>query len=226
MPVAANRHIRSIYLGAALAIASVMFLGFARNYYLRAWLGTRAISFMVHVHGLVMTAWVLLFVTQTLLIAKHRVDLHRKLGIVGVALAAVVLGLGVFTIANSIERQNPGANATLFMELFVAFDGISLLVFAGLVLAGVIYRQRREIHKRLMLIAMISLLPPAYGRLIANLTHDNVELMVLGMMYATALSCLLLDAWRHRRVHPAFAIGSVLVIASSQLTYFAQIYTP
>ncbi len=213
-------------MGAALAIASVMFLGFARNYYLRAWLGTRAISFMVHVHGLVMTAWVLLFVTQTLLIAKHRVDLHRKLGIVGVALAAVVLGLGVFTIANSIERQNPGANATLFMELFVAFDGISLLVFAGLVLASVIYRQRREIHKRLMLIAMISLLPPAYGRLIANLTHDNVELIVLGMMYATALSCLLVDAWRHRRVHPAFAIGSVLVIASSQLTYFAQIYTP
>jgi hypothetical protein len=226
MAAAANRHIRSVYPGAALAIAGVMFVGFARNYYLRAWLGTRVITFMVHVHGLVMTAWVVLFVTQTLFIANHRVDLHRKLGIFGAVLAAVVLGLGVFTIVHSIERQNAGADLTLCMELFVAFDGLSLLVFAGLVLAGVLYRQRREVHKRLMLIAMISLLPPAYGRLIASVTHDNVELLVLGMMYASALSCLVVDAWCRRRVHPAFAIGSALVIASSQLTYFAQIYTP
>ncbi len=213
-------------MGAALAIASVMFVGFARNYYLRAWLGTRVISFMVHIHGLVMTAWVLLFVTQTLLIARHRVALHRKLGFFGAGLAAVVLGLGVFTIVHSIERQQPDADSALFLELFVAFDGISLWVFAGLVLAGVLYRRRREIHKRLMLMAMISLLPPAYGRLIANVTHDHVELLVLGLMYASALSCLLLDAWHHRRVHPAFAIGGALVIASCQLTYFAQTYIP
>lgn len=225
MAVSDDQQSRGLYAGAALAIAAVMFVGFSRNYYLRAWLGTRVISFMVHVHGLVMTAWVVLFVTQTLLIAKHRVDLHRKLGIFGAGLAAVVLGLGVFTIIHSIERQKPDADSTLFMELFVAFDGISLLVFAGLVLAGLLYRQRRAIHKRLMLIAMISLLPPAYGRLIANFTHDNVELLVLGMMYASALSCLLVDAWRHRRVHPAFAIGCALVIASNQLTYFAQLIT-
>jgi hypothetical protein len=226
MAVSDNQQSRGFYSGAALVIAAVMFVGFSRNYYLRAWLGTRVISFMVHVHGLVMTAWVVLFVTQTLLIAKHRVDLHRKLGIFGAGLAAVVLGLGVFTIIHSIERRKPDADSTLFIELFVAFDGISLLVFAGLVTAGVLYRRRREIHKRLMLIAMISLLPPAYGRLIANVSHDNVEWLVLGMMYASALSCLLVDAWRHRRVHPAFAIGVALVIASNQLTYFAQIYSP
>jgi len=221
-----HRQIRSTYLGASIAIAGIMFVGFARNYYLRVWLGTRVITFLVHIHGLVMTAWVLLFFTQTLLIAKHRADLHRKLGIVGAALAALVLLLGLFTIGHSIERQKPAADAMLVIELFVAFDGISLLVFAALVLAGVLHRQRPEIHRRLMLIAMISLLPPAYGRLIANVTHHNVELLVLGMMYASALSCLLVDAWRHRRVHPAFAMGSVLVIASNQLTYFAQIYTP
>ncbi len=226
MAAADNHAARGIYSGAALAISAVMFVGFARNYYLRAWLGTRVIPFMVHMHGPVMAAWVLLFVTQTLLIAKHRVDLHRKFGFVGAGLATVVLGLGVFTIGQSIERQKPGADTTLFMELFVAFDGISLLVFAGLVLTALLYRRRREIHKRLMLMAMISLLPPAYGRLIANLTHNNIELFVLGLMYASALSCVLVDAWRHRRVHPAFAIGSVFVIASSQLTYFAQTSTP
>jgi len=61
--------------------------------------------------------------TQTLLIAKHRVDLHRKLGIVGAALAVVVLALGVLTIVHSIERQILGAGLMRFMELFVASDG-------------------------------------------------------------------------------------------------------
>ncbi len=217
---------RGIYPAAAIVIACIMFAGFARNYYLRAWLGTRLITFMVHIHGLIMTAWVVLFVTQTLLIAKHRVDLHRKLGIFGAGLASVVFGLGVFTIVRSIERQQPEAGSKLFMELFVAFDGISLLVFACLVLAGVIFRRRREIHRRLMLLAMISLLPPAFGRLIANITHDNVQLIVLGLMYASVLACLLLDAWRRRRVHPAFAVGGCMIIVSNQLTYFAQINTP
>jgi len=77
-----------------------------------------------------------------------------------------------------------------------------------------------------MLMAMISLLPPAYVRLIANVTNDNVEMLVLGMMYASALSCLLVDAWRSRRVHPAFAIGGVLVIASNHLAYWAQTHAP
>ncbi len=80
MTAADKQTIRSIYFGAAIAIAAIMFAGFARNYYLRAWIGTRVITFMVHVHGFVMTAWVVMFVTQTLLIAKHRIDLHRKLG--------------------------------------------------------------------------------------------------------------------------------------------------
>jgi hypothetical protein len=217
---------RSIYLAAAIGIAVIMFAGFARNYYLRAWIGTRVISFMVHVHGVVMTAWVVLFVTQTLLVAKHRLDLHRKLGIVGAALAAVVFGLGVFTIARSIERHEPGASPQLFMELFVAFDGISLLVFACLVIAGLINRHRRDIHRRLMLVAMISLLPPAFGRLIAYFTHDNVELIVLCLMYACVLSCVVVDGWRHRRMHPAFVAAGLMVIAANQLTYFAQTYTP
>ncbi len=78
MAISDNQQSRGFYWGAALAFAAVMFVGFSRNYYLRAWLGTRVISFMVHGHGLVMTAWVVFFVTQTLLIAKHRVDLHRK----------------------------------------------------------------------------------------------------------------------------------------------------
>ena len=74
---------------AASAIAVIMVVGFARNYYLRTWLGTRPITFMVDVHGLAMTAWVALFLSLIALVGKRRIDLHRKLGVAGAVLAAV-----------------------------------------------------------------------------------------------------------------------------------------
>lgn len=213
-------------LACAAPITAIMFAGFARNYYLRAWIGTRPISAMVHVHGLVMTAWVSLFLTQTLLVARRRTDLHRKLGVAGAILAAVLVALGVYTIAVAIERQQPGADPKTFAEMFVAFDGASLLLFFGLVLAALFNRRRPETHRRLMLLAMVSLLPPAFGRLVAYVTHDHVFEIVLVLMCATVLSVVVVDRLRNRRTHPAFVYGGALVIGANAATYLAQMWAP
>jgi uncharacterized membrane protein YozB (DUF420 family) len=211
------------YRGAAAAIAAVMFVGFARNYYLREWLGTRPITFMVHVHGLVMSAWVVLFGFQVLFVARHRVDWHRKLGVVGAVLAAVVLVLGVYTIAQSVQRQIPRAEPAAFALDFVAFDGLVLGVFGVLVLMALLKRRRPEWHRRLMLLAMISLLPPAFGRLVAYFTREHVEIIVLGLMGLCVVACLGADSRLHRQVHPAFVLGGALVILSNVVTYLAQV---
>lgn len=210
------------YVLFALIISAITFAGFAKNFYLRAWIGTRPITAMVHVHGWFMTAWVVLFLTQTLLIAKRRSDLHRKLGIAGAFLAFVIVTLGIYTISNSIFRQHPDANLRLFSLLYVAFDGISLLLFGGLVIAALRARLSPQVHKRLMLMAMLSLLPPAYGRFVAYFTHVGIEAIVLGLMSATVLLCIAIDAVRHRRLHPTLAWCGALVIAVNILTYVAQ----
>lgn len=64
-----------------------------------------------------------------------------------------------------------------------------------------------EIHRRLMLVAMIGLLPPAFGRLVANVTHQHVEVAVLFLMFVSVLSFAALDAMRHGRLQPAFLWG-------------------
>jgi hypothetical protein len=214
---------RRLFLASALAIAAIMFAGFAKNYYLRAWLGTRAITAMVHVHGAVMTAWVALFVTQTLLVARRRTDLHRKLGIIGAFLAIIVVALGVYTIDRSIVRQHLDTGMGAYALTFAAFDGASLLLFGGFVLTALRVRSRPQTHKRLMLMAMISLLPPAFGRFVAYFTHRHVIIIVLVLMTASVLLCVCIDTVRHRRLHPAFAWGGSLVLASNLLTYLAQI---
>ncbi len=203
-----------------------MFIGFARNYYLSIWFGTHVLSPVGHVHGLLMTCWVLFFLTQSLLVSRHRLDLHRRLGRVGGALAAIVVGLGVYTILASMGRQYPDASLMARAEAFVAFDGISLLLFGGLIAAALIARRRPQIHRRLMLVAMISLLPPALGRLVAYFTHQHVEVLVLGLMSAITLTVVLIDAGARRRPHFASLFGGGAVMAANLLTYLAQIDGP
>ncbi len=210
------------FLGSALVIAVIMFLGFSRNYYLRHWLGTRNLSLTGYLHGMIMTMWVLLFLTQTFLISRRRLALHRLLGTAGAGLAIVVVIFGCYTILADIARQSPGADSKVQWETFVAFDGISLLVFGGLVATALYLRKRPEIHRRLMLVAMIALLPPAFGRLVANVTHQHVELAALFLMFVSVLSFSAFDARRHGRLHPAFLWGGAAVLISNVLTYRAQ----
>jgi hypothetical protein len=210
------------YFLSAVVIAAVIFVGFAKNFYLRAWIGTRPISVMVHVHGIVMTAWVVLFLTQTFLIAKGRGDVHRKLGVLGAWLAAVVVMLGVYTIWQSILRQQLNVSIGSFALLFVAFDGLSLLLFGSLVAVALGLRRRPNDHKRLMLMASVALLPPAFGRLVAYFTRIGVFEIVLVLMCATVLSCVALDTIRHRRLNSTLAVSGGLVIAANIMTHFAQ----
>jgi hypothetical protein len=157
---------------------------------------------MVHVHGLVMTAWIVLFLTQTLLVAKRRTDLHRRLGVAGAALAIVVVALGIYTIAGSILRRHLRTDLESLALTFVAFDGLSLLLFGGLLITALRARSQSPIHKRLMLMATVALLPPAFGRLVAYFTRIGVHEIVLALMFAAVLACIVIDTIRHRRLHP------------------------
>ena len=76
------------YPNIALVLALIVIAGFARTFYLRAWFDVPPLTLLVHLHGLVFTAWLALFVAQTRLIARNNYRLHQKLGIAGVALAA------------------------------------------------------------------------------------------------------------------------------------------
>jgi len=78
---------RRFYTAAALLAIVVVFIGFSRTYYLKAWFGAPALPLLTHVHGAVMTTWFVLFVVQTWLVSTRRVSLHRKLGTFGAVVA-------------------------------------------------------------------------------------------------------------------------------------------
>ncbi|HKR26607.1 MAG TPA: hypothetical protein VJT08_07395 [Terriglobales bacterium] len=207
----------------ALAVTVTVLAGFVPLYTIRLLRHDPNLTLLVHAHGFVMEAWIALFLTQTLLIAKHRIDIHRKLGMFGAGLALLVLVVSVPTLINAAARRSHHLHTRLLWML-AAFDGIALVVFAGLVGAAILMRRRGDYHKRLMLLATLSLLGPAFGRLTeyAKGFHGISEIGVLLLCAETVVVCALVDMARSRRLHPAFVWGGITVIGMDVATFVAQ----
>lgn len=208
------------FVGAALLIAAIIFAGFARSYYLRAWFDTPALPPLVHVHGLVMTAWIVLFLVQTLLIARHRIALHRTLGTLGVVLAALIVVIGMATLMEAAFREvhaDPNSPQAIFFLMLLCFNTVLLLLFAALVTGAILLRSRGDWHKRLMLLASLSLLAPALARLPFSLFDKNIHAVFT--MDACILLCVIIDTARHRRLHPVFAWGFPSMVVVFHVAY-------
>jgi hypothetical protein len=213
---------RRISRALAALVVLIILAGFAKNFYLRAWLGTRPLILTAWVHGFVMTAWLVLFTAQVAMVYLRRMDLHRKFGSWGAWLAAVAVGVGIVTILVRARLMYPAATPLTEATVFVAFDGLSLLLYGALVWLGWQYRPQPAIHRRLMTMAVVALCPPAFGRLVAYVRADHIQITVLGLMTLTTLIFVTVDAVRSQRLQPASWAPGVLIVLINVATYFAQ----
>lgn len=206
---------RHLYIWAAVFIPLIVLAGFARSYYLKSFFGFPALPGpLVQLHGLVMTSWVVLFVAQVWLVSARRTRLHQRLGIFGAILAALVVVVGTLTaIAGAARGTSPGPPPLQF--LVVPFG--DLLVFAILVGTALYFRRRLNIHKRLMLLAAVNLLTPAIARIPLHFIETGGALAFFGLTDLCVLACVVFDTVRHRRLHPAFLWGTLLIVASQPL---------
>jgi hypothetical protein len=214
MPIRAVGEHR-FYLLAALGLIAVTLAGFSIDADLLLHLDR--LSALVLLHGMVMFAWLAMFATQTILVAVGRVDLHRRLGIAGAVLAALLVVLGAITsiVATRLggDHLPPGAAPPVFLASALEL----LFVFSVLIGAGIGLRRRRsDWHKRLMLLATIPLLDAAIVRFIAVYTNWTFDADYLrnGLIFL----CVLIDTLRYRRLHPAFAIGAAFIFVCDQLS--------
>ena len=221
-PTGSDEADRSIYVWAALAAAAIAVTGFARTYYLKSLFAGPPLPVLLHVHGVIMTLWCILFITQTCLVAGHRVDLHRRLGVLGAALAIAVVGVGTYTTlaATASEVHRHVIGRFLFL---LGFNLINWMLFAALVGTGIAFRRRPEFHKRLMLLATVCVLAPAIARITLLFTHSGMVQMLA--FDCCLLACVIIDTIRHRRLHPAFGWGALLVVVSLHLATFAAVQT-
>jgi hypothetical protein len=121
---------------------------------------------VVHLHGVLMVTWMLLLVTQAGLVSAGNVKLHRSVGMWGIAHATAVLlmGLAIQLIASRAGMdagRDPGTDG-LYLGLLAAIG------FAIMFTLAIRNRERPQIHKRMILFAMLPVLPPGVNRFWSN----------------------------------------------------------
>jgi hypothetical protein len=205
---------RRFYLGMAFGVLAIVLIGFTPSFYLRGYVAPYApvqpMSPLIIVHGVLFSAWVLYFIAQVSLISARRVDLHRKLGILGLFLVLAIVVVGALTALHGVARQSgPPPVPPLSWLAVPLFD---LPLFVGLVSAGWYYRRNAQAHKRLMLIATISILAAALGRLPYPALPPGVR-----DPFAILLVIIPLAVWDIKtrgKLHSATWIGGTVVLMS------------
>jgi hypothetical protein len=152
------------YIGMAIVAMAITMAGFGP-----AMIDTESrkepVNLAVIAHALIFGAWLVLFLSQTILISQRKITTHKKLGYAGAVLAVLMVVSGYFT-AVTMSRRGYDLSGDLIQG---ADDPISLLAlqlgdvftFGLLVGIAVWYRRRPDIHKRLMLLATVGALMPA-----------------------------------------------------------------
>ena len=210
-----RRRERWFYIGMSIALVITVFAGFAPTYYLRPYFNTAPLMPLLHLHGFVFTSWLVLFVTQTTLVAAHRTDIHRRLGVAGGVIAVLMVLLGVTTAlvrAKQGATPLPGISPLSFLVVPLG----DMFVFSILEGAGFYFRRRPDVHKRLMLLATISILAAAIARLPFAIMRAGPPAF-FGLTDVFVVACVLYDLVTLRRIHRATALAGLFIVASQPL---------
>jgi hypothetical protein len=178
-PVAASTTFRaSFYFWMVLLMAFFVFGGFGMTY----WYPLATSTFppappVVHLHGATYFTWMVLLITQASLINVRNVALHRSLGMFGIALAMAVIIMGALITILGASRASGAAAHGIYLGI-AAVTGFALLFTLA-----IRNTHRRDVHRRLILFAMLPLLPPGIHRL--YMVPLGLKTFPVVAMYAT-----------------------------------------
>ena len=196
------------------------FLGFIPTYFHPLAAGAFKANPVVHLHGLVFFGWTLFALAQTSLIPAGRVRLHRQAGLAGISLATLLVVLGTLASLNSLRTAVAGGDGPAG-EAFLIVPLSLMATFAVLFAAAVANIDRPEWHKRLMLLATVSLLNAPIARPLLVWVWPTpptspppvwINVPACWLSYILVAVAMIHD-WRTRgRVHPVYLIGLPVLV--------------
>ena len=205
---------RWFFASMSVAIAITVFFGFAPTFYLRKYFHPEPLPWLLVLHGLVFSSWIILLFVQTTLVAASRTRVHKRLGITGGVLAVLVILVGIST-ANL--RTNVDASTGSAPLKFLTIPLGDMFVFSVLVGWAFAFRHRLGVHKRLMILATITILPAAVARLPLGFIFRIHPLAVFALSDLFIVPLFVYDRITSGRPHRASVFGSLLLVVSHPL---------
>lgn len=216
------------FLWLAMACAAIAILGFMPTYWLQLPAGTFVGSPLLHIHGVLNTAWVLFLMSQAWLVSEGRIRNHRDWGLAGIALATLVFVIGYTTAIVSLQERLARGEGDA-ARIFLATPLTAMTLFGLFTAAAIASTHRPEWHKRLMIAGTVSLIQAAAARfafLMAvghgpgvrpGLVVTPPEAMptVVGLLLQGVLVAGMVNDKRTRgSVHPAWLVALAISISA------------
>jgi len=216
-------HLRSddvFFSAMALVALIVVLIGFARTYFLAGLFRAPLPNLLVHIHAVAFTLWIILFITQISLVTARRVDLHRRLGLLGFVLAIVMIVLGTLAASDRLARHvaQPGTDTVEEVRAFYAVPLGDMLMFSAFVYLGYRNRSQPAVHKRLMWFATLSLLDAGFDRWPV---FDPYSLPVVNLICFTPLLLLMIgyDWWSTGKVQRVTVWSTIFMVVVQQMRH-------
>ena len=215
-----------ILAGLCVAIA---FTAFAGTYWLQVPAGTFVGPPLLHLHGLLFSAWTLYFLWQAALIANRRNVSHRAWGLAGISLASLMVFTGVAVTIGGVQWRIAHGQGEIG-RAFAIVPLSAMLLFAAFVTAAMVRRRRTDWHKRFMVVASVALLNAAVARFFFLVATGGggpgmrpglgpplppESALVPGLITDSVILLAMALDWRARgRVHPAYfwGLGAMLIV--------------
>lgn len=207
------------YLGYAFFGLVVIGFGFGITYVAPMIRRSFSAPWFVHLHGAFALGWVLLLIAQAQLVRGRRTPLHRRLGVVAIPLAVLIWLSGVATAVWAAERDFSPQGSAATSSLAGTFSG--LMVYLLLVMAAVALRRRPDWHKRLIVLATIQLLWPAFFRLrhwMPSIPNPDVWFAFV-MAYSPIVIAAVRDRVRWGRIHPVWLFWGPAVVLEQSIEF-------
>ncbi|MDQ6620461.1 MAG: hypothetical protein M3Z31_12340 [Pseudomonadota bacterium] len=201
----------------AVAILATVLLGFARSFFLRPlfpdWPAPQEAVF--YIHGAAFTGWIVLLLVQASLVANGRTDLHRRIGVLGAVLAALMVVLGTFAALVAARRATGFVGIPIPPLQFLAVPLFDTVIFAIFVSLGIAQRRNPQSHKRWILLATIEIITAAIARWPGVATLGPPAFFGITDLFVIALGVW---DWRTRgRLHRVTLWGGLALILSQPL---------
>lgn len=219
----ATKNLRSFYtrwffVGMAIAFPIIVALGFVPDYVLMSSSALHA-HWFAHLHGAIMTLWIVVFLAQAILAAKGNLSYHRILGLIAVALGILVwLSTIAADVRSRLANSPPEPDDSWDILLIGLYGSILFALFFGW---GMLSRKKAAVHKRLLLLATIVILQAAVDR-IRFLPGLNLAIYVRFIYLDLLLIPLVLyDLLTVKRIHKITLIGAACFILAQTAVTFA-----
>jgi len=209
----------AFFFGTTILFAAIAITGFSTTFFIPLARGAFSAPPVIYVHGLLLFGWLLLLIVQSSLVRHRQLVLHRRLGWVGAVIAASIVISGIL-VGLYATRRDLAIGADDFVAGQFVNIVIEMALFGGLVAAAIAMRRDGESHKRLLFLATISALAPAWLRLRHLFPSIPNPFVVLSLAADSLLLLLIARDWiTLRRIHPVYlwAGGGMVLVHMIEL---------